>query len=407
VGEVRTLYLSHLTRPLAFVDSQAVEEVFHGLLKGWDARGGAPKDADSAVIRVIAGNDGYRIECAWLSQSRRFDHKVDAACALIAELSQALLEEYRRLLCLHSGAVEIGGSLVVLPSHYDAGKSVFAACCAARGHRVFADDVLPLVSDPRGGDRGRALGFAPRLRLPLPDDLSGRARAFVDSHSGPASARYRYLKLGDGHLAPFGAEAEIGAFVLLERSAGSEPRLADVGVGEMLRHVVLRNFARDLPASAILTRLYRLVARARRLRLSYGNAEAAVQRLMEALSDRPGGVGTASPDRDTLLRRPTEPPAELPMQPGCYLRHPGVATMEVDGETFLIDPQDRSIHHLNPMAAGLWRLFAEPTSNDEALSVLRAAFPNLPSRQGEADLMQLTLRLRRHGLLLSAEDPPA
>lgn len=401
--EVRTLFLPHLFRPLVFADSRAVEEAFRTLFKGREARSGTPEDAETAIIRVVSGAEGYHLECAWLARSRRFVHPVDAACALIAEVAQAMLVEDPALLCLHCAAVEIGDRLVILPSDYGAGKSLLAACLASRGHRVFADDLLPLVARD-GGDLGRATGFAPRLRLPFPDRLRRDTLAFFDAHRGPASERYRYLELGAKHLAPFGTEAAIRDFILLERDGEPEPRLIEAGVGEILRHVVTRNFARDLPASTILRRLHRLVARAGRFRLCYKNTEDAVKLLVDASSNWSHPVSSAALGESVPCCDGARPPPEIAVPPGSYLRHPGVSAFEIEGETFLIDPHDRSIHHLNPMANALWRLFAEPTSLTQAAAIVHAAFPDLSSAQCEADLKRLTQRLRRNGLVLSGED---
>ncbi|MEX0808587.1 MAG: PqqD family protein [Dongiaceae bacterium] len=394
------LTFANLSRPIAFFDSWPVAEILLRLLRGWplvtDRLAGGPP-----AITVRREGGLYRVDCGWSEGARDLADPIDAACALIAELIQALLAEQGKRLCLHSAAVEIDGRLILFPSDYRAGKSTFVAALAARGARIFSDDVLPLTAD-RGF--GIAPGLSPRLRRPLPNDISSGLRAFVDRHCGPTSTRYRYLDLGPMHLAAFGEVAPIGAFVLLERETGAEARLFETSAAEVLRRLVLRNFARSMPASVILARLHGLVEIGPRYRLRYARAEEGADLVLRAAkswgSDATGRPWPASPPPRPLAAVPL---AALP--PGCFLRHPAVSETTVDQEAFLTDPTGWSIHYLNPLGTALWRLFSQPMSIADATEILHAAFPERSRAQLAKDVGQWVLQVRAQGFLISGDDP--
>lgn len=69
-----------------------------------------------------------------------------------------------------------------------------------------------------------------------------------------------------------------------------------------------------------------------------------------------------------------------------YQRNPAVAETEIDGEIFLVEPEGEEIYYLEPVASGLWRLLAEPTTLAEAQAVLRDAFPDQDAAEVERDV---------------------
>ncbi len=350
-------------------------------------------------IAIEDEGDGFRLTSPWLKGPVRQQHEVDAACVLVAELYRAYLADHPELLCLHGGAVELGGRLVVFPSQYRAGKSLLGACFAAAGGRLFADDVLPIGRE-HGSEQGLAAGVAPRLRLPLPDDLGPGAQRFFDRRRGPASERYLYLELERAELAPRGARAPIGAFVLLQREAGARATLSPIGDGEVLRQVVWQNFARETDAAGILGRLHAIVGAAGCFRLRYGRAEDAVALLRESFADWEPSLNSAKGSRRQVA---AEIEAALPA--GSFRQRPGVAETLVDGEGFLTDPDGVAIHHLNPLAQALWRLLAEPMTVADLVELLRAAFPDADVEAIDRDVGLLIETLTRKRLLLTAGTP--
>jgi hypothetical protein len=394
-----------LPRPVLLLESGDVYNCFSSVFHDWPFRL-TEAGGDSPILTVRRTPACYLIEAAWLDAPlRRKDH-IDALCGFIAELIRAFAENGPDLLCLHGAAAEFAGRLVIFPNRYRAGKSVLSACLAAAGVRLFADDVLPIGGpEDRGLAPGIAPGIAPRLRLPWPDDLSPAAKAFLETHQGPRGRNYLYLDLERARLAPHGAAAPIGGFVLLEREADAEPELLPVAESEMLRQVIWQNFARETPAPDILERLHRLVAGARCFRLRYGRAEQAVALLREAFAEWPAPGSDEPRSMESPLapngiggRTPTWT-GETP--DGCYLRKPGITETTVDGERFLADAEGAAIHHLNPVASAVWHLLAEPMTRDQLVELLHSAFPEVARDQIARDVGVLIRDLPAKQLLLS------
>ncbi len=228
MAKVQRLRFGPLTRPVVLAGCPEILPQIASVFRGWTIDPDPDKGSGEAILSLIGEDGGYRLEADWLSAPLRLKEPVDAVCALVAELLKAMVIDDPGLLCLHGAAVEIGGRLVVFPNRYRAGKSTLTACFAAASHRIFSDDVLP-ITEP--GDRARAPGIAPRLRLPLPDDLGEGARAYFEAHAGLGGRRYRYLDLPAEGLAAFGTPAAIGAFVLIERDPQAEPEMTPIGRG--------------------------------------------------------------------------------------------------------------------------------------------------------------------------------
>jgi len=308
---------------------------------------------------------------------------------------RAYVHEDRELLCLHGAAAEFAGKLVLFPSNYRAGKSILSACLAASGVRLFGDDVLPIsLLDAEG----IAPGFAPRLRLPLPDNLGSETCDFIDKHNRLQGEQYLYLDLESDVLAPRGFQLPIGAFVLLEREEGTRPLLEIVSEVEVLRQVIWQNFARETEAPKILRVLSELVASSQRFRLRYDRAEDAVRLLLEIFSDWSAQSGNRTHDV-AMADRQTSVAHHL--LPGCYLRNPDISIVQIEDQMFLADGQGATIHHLNSIGTAIWSLLAEPMTADEMTNLLMAAFPDHEPGSIESDLSSLIDELLSKNLLLA------
>ena len=186
-----------LAPPVAFIDCDDLIARLPALYRGWRIEPVASGTEDP-ILTLHRQDDHYNLEAAWLEQPLRRRDPIDSLCGFIAEFIRAYVNNDPRLLCLHGAAAAFAGRLIVFPNRYRAGKSVLSACLAAAGLRLFADDVLPIGGSQ---DHGIAPGFAPRLRLPLPDDLGEGPRSFIEAHAGPSGQRYLYLDLEDQALA--------------------------------------------------------------------------------------------------------------------------------------------------------------------------------------------------------------
>jgi hypothetical protein len=72
-----------------------------------------------------------------------------------------------------------------------------------------------------------------------------------------------------------------------------------------------------------------------------------------------------------------------------YARAPRIIERQVDSEMFLIDDDHGSIHSLDAVAAGIWRLLEEPHGEHEIVAIFKAAFP----QRNAKDLRRLVRRL--------------
>jgi hypothetical protein len=83
----------------------------------------------------------------------------DSVRAFLLSSGFAALLYQRRLLVLHGNAVAIGDRCLVCVGPSGSGKSTLAAALMKRGHRILADDVVPVDAD------GRVLPGLPRIKL--------------------------------------------------------------------------------------------------------------------------------------------------------------------------------------------------------------------------------------------------
>jgi hypothetical protein len=189
------------------------------------------------------------------------------------------LDDHPDLLCLHAAAVEMSEGLVVFPSIGKSGKSTLTIALAARGHRFFCDDVLPV--DPVSLE-GQGLGIAPLLRKPIPD--TANVAAFVADRAGPGNENWTYVRLRPDEMAPFGERKPIASLVLLERQERAASSFTPLGKSEMLKEAILQNFgARGAPAM-VLDSLTRLIEAKACYRLVYSDAAQAADMIAERLA---------------------------------------------------------------------------------------------------------------------------
>jgi hypothetical protein len=343
------LYLTfdNMSKPVALINCRHLLECFPFIFPGWQ------------IAEALAENPS-----PVLSLTREENSEDGAICLLVAELMRAYVHEDRQLLCLHGAAAEFAGKLVLFPNKYRAGKSVLSASLACAGVQLFCDDVLPISL--RTGE-GIAPGLAPRLRLPLPDNLSPPTRDYISKHNRLQGEQYLYLDLENDALAPRGRQLPIGAFVLLEREEGASPVLENVSEADILHQVIWQNFAREAEAPDILAVLSRLVAGSERLLLRYDRAEDAVRLLCEEFRDWSAQPETTNQD-NVVAGRSTSVAHNL--SPGFYLRKPDISIVQIEGQAFLADAQGATIHHLNPIDHG-----ADSIDND-----LRGLIDELSSR---------------------------
>jgi hypothetical protein len=197
-----------------------------------------------------------------------------------------LLKKNPRHLCLHSAAVCMGDGLVCFPSVQKAGKSTMCVALVSVGYVLYCDDVLPIEPD---NNRGMALGIAPLLRRPVPLNLGPVLTRFIQDRAKLSSRSWSYVNLDDHEIAPLGDLAPINALVLLHRENRYRAKLEPVPRNEMLKEIVLQNFAHQVPPVEILDRLLHLTERAGCYRLRYNGLSNAVNLLEKRFGKRVQG----------------------------------------------------------------------------------------------------------------------
>lgn len=388
-----------LAAPVAFTGAGAVLRALGDLVRGWSLRPASESESTrEPMISLRHCGDGYEIAVCWRDDTYVEPTPVSALCSLIVELVEAYVRSQPGRLCLHCAAVEVDGRLLVFPAASRAGKSTLAARLAAAGRRVFTDDLLAL--DPRSA-KGMAFGVPPRLRRPLPPTLDPAFSAFIEAHAGPGDAYYSYLDLPPGRQAPFGAQAPLGAVILLAREEQvTQARLEPADPAKALRLLLGQSLSIADCASKLLEDLHDLVLARPCLSLHYSDLEQAVALLQdgEALA---GQGARLEPSRIEL--RTAEHSLGAPVRSVGHIRRfqqkPGVLGRAVGEHLFLTEPNSGSLCELNLLGAGVWNLLAEPHSPDEVTAVLVEVFDDAEPQVIAADTYALLSDLERRGLI--------
>ncbi len=285
-GQDALLSFSAIPQPILLKGCADLAPVIDAVLRGWRVEPVAERPGVEPVIVIEATDAGYSRTSNWLSRPAIYRDPVDATCDFLVDLMKAYIAANPDLLCLHCAAAQFGDGLVIFPSTYKAGKSLLVASLAQSGVRLFTDDVLPIAA---GSGHGMAPGILPRVRLPVPDDAAPGLPDFVERCAGARSARYLYLDLAAGALAPLGEAAPILGAVLLDRDSDATPGMAPASTDEILQSAILRNFAHNLSGLETLDRLHGIIDGARCFRLAYSAASQAEAMLRETF-----GAGQAA-----------------------------------------------------------------------------------------------------------------
>jgi hypothetical protein len=215
---------------------------------------------------------------------------MDVICDVHDVIFDWFLKDNPWHLCLHAAAVRMGRGLVCFPSVHKTGKSTLCVALAALGQTVYSDDVVPI--EPMK-NWGVAMGIMPRLRRPLPARLDPSLREFIAERKGPADGDWLYVKLRGAEVAPFGQQAPIAALVFLDRKRQSRAQLKPIDNSEMLRELILQNFADQIPPVSVMDRLLTITKNAQCCRLQFDRVLDAANLLVEEFG-RPPTFGTSA-----------------------------------------------------------------------------------------------------------------
>jgi hypothetical protein len=267
----------------------ALPTIFHGWKIQLCSRIGKPK-LHAHVMKTARGRYLWRSNS--MPRPEPWDSEpptsaMDVICDVHDVLFDWFLKDNPRHLCLHAAAVRLGRGLVCFPSVHKAGKSTLCVALAAVGQTVYSDDVLPI--EPRK-NFGVAMGIMPRLRRPLPARLDPSLRDFIADRKGPADRDWLYVKLRGAEVSPFGQHAPIKALVFLDRKRQSRAQLKPIDKSEMLRELILQNFADQIPPVSIMDRLLAMTKNAQCSQLQFDRVLDAANLLVDKF-DRPVVTG--------------------------------------------------------------------------------------------------------------------
>lgn len=315
----------------------------------------------------------FFVASPYLDEPMRGLALASALCALVADLSQAYVDEVPGMVGLHCGAFRVGNGLVAVTGTHRAGKSTLIARLTAEpALQVFCDDVLPIS---KAGE-GIALGIAPRLRLPLPATAADGFRAHVAAHLGPSDARYGYLC--PPGLAPHGARAPLRTVIVLDRR--TDPVVAGfeaLDPGEAFHHLMARNLGLFESADGAVAALDLLLSRLVCLRLVYSDLEDAVALLRRAFghSALPDPAAPVAPTAPFVPPMPDDAPE--PVHPDQrWTRADAVAVRRIGSVAVLWRPGEAAVWQLNIVAHAVWEILGEgAASAHELAAVLAGVFP--------------------------------
>jgi len=397
-----------LNAPLRVGSPEVVRPLLDPILAAWPPPDGDSDPAAGAPFATLrpTENERWSLEAPLAEKSVALHNPVNAICDLVVEMSWERLRSQPELLCLHAAALTFDDRLVIFPNARRAGKSLLTATLARLGHRVFSDDFVPLGVDAKTQQiSGIANGIAPRLRLPLPDNISSSLTSWISDRIGPANKQYGYLT--GIELPRSGTAAPVGAVVVLER----DPELAGAAVlepviqDEALAALVKQNFGRQVHAGAILAVTAALTRSVPVLRLRYNGVEEAAALLdqNEALRNLPAArvpkadhPGTGRPAPSAGLPVPETASIGLDQ---VYHKQPDYTEVATETGLYLADGHGISIHRLNPVSSVIWRLLDEKMTGADMVGVMKELYRDIEIARLRGDTLGALQFLAKHRLI--------
>ncbi|MGJ8589435.1 MAG: PqqD family peptide modification chaperone [Yoonia sp.] len=390
------LKFAGLDMPLRVVQPDVVRPLLDLVMGGWPFSA-VPCDNPQAKLAfaTICPHDAkkWRLEAPLAAKPVADHNPVNAICDLVVEMSWERLRSRPDLLCLHAAALTLNDRLVIFPNARRAGKSLLSATLSSRGHAVFSDDFVPLAVDPQSGViSGMANGIAPRLRLPLPDNLSATLHSWIMDRIAVHNKQYGYLTGID--LPQSGTTAPVGAIVVLEGDPTlTEPAsLTPVTQEEAMASLVTQNFGRQVHAGAILRVADALTRAVPVLRLRYNRVEEAATLLHDSPllrdlpiaqmpdAERSGALPLAPLDLPDVVR---DAPVDLDQ---TFAKRPDFTERETETSLYLADGDGFAIHRLNPVSAIIWKLLDEGLTGAEMVEVMQELYADIAAERLRADV---------------------
>ena len=274
------LHFEGIKKPTAFINCDDLYPLLKSIFRDFQIRLVSSLSNEDTSITVERTAKGYERSSLWLEEPVAFSDPVDAVCDLTVDLIHAFVTDHPGYLCLHSAAALFGQGLYLFPSTYRSGKSTLSLHLAFNGTPLFTDDALPVTPET---NEGMATALFPRLRLPLPDSVSPEFREYIRQRVALRNGRYCYVALDHNEQLRLGTTAPIAGIVLLYLNQDcDETILEQTGRKEVIKEIILRNFARKNKAIDIVERIYTIAEKADCYKLIYSDPDLAAKKLREA-----------------------------------------------------------------------------------------------------------------------------
>lgn len=396
------IFFQGIASPARLIGTNGLADLLSDLAFGWPFTVATADTSKTPFfsISAIADSDLLVCENHILPVPARKLDTLNALCDLVAALAYALPNSDARLICLHAAAVVVGGELLIFPNVRRAGKSTLAVALAQAGHGLVGDDVVPLSFDAQGQGAAHALGISPRLRLPLPDTMTPAFRDWVQGAEGERNHQYHYIRIPDQPR--HGKTFPVGAFVILDRQESPVPaRIEPVSSDKAMDVIMFQNFTRDRHSGDVLRAMAAMLGAKPVLRLVYADLESAVRCLEAAFPRRSDPAAAQGPGPALPFRMPDLRPYRGPdLHPLAKVAQRAGTECQMIGETlYLADPEGQAIRQMDPLAAVIWGLISEPSTETELVEILTAAFPETDRGQIAADLTVLLRNWAASGLI--------
>lgn len=274
-----SLQFEGINQPVMFLDCDELYPLLKSIFRD-SSIAQVPKAPEETVqITIRKTEAGYERSSLWLEEPVVHSDPVDAVCDLTVDLVHAYVTDHPGYLCLHSAAALFNQGLFLFPSTYRSGKSTLSLHLAFNGVPLFTDDALPVTSE---SNEGMATGFYPRLRLPLPESVTDRFRNYIRQRVALRNDRYCYVTLDLNEQLHLGKTAPITGIVLLDLNLDRDDMILEqTGRKEVIKEIILRNFARQNKALDIVERIYAIVDKADCYKLTYADPDQAAKLLIK------------------------------------------------------------------------------------------------------------------------------
>lgn len=279
------LHFEGVTQPIRFINCDELHPLLKSIFRDSQIELVSSDSSEDTSITIERTAKGYKRSSSWLEKPAVFKDPVDAVCDFTVDLIHAFVGDHQGYLCLHSAAALFNEGLFLFPSTYRSGKSTLSLHLAFNKVPLFTDDALPVVAET---NEGMATGLFPRLRIPLPESVTPGFRNYVRQRIVLRNDRYCYVSLDGNEQPQLGTLAPIRGIVLLDLCMDNkETVLTEAGRKEVIKEMILRNFARQNKALEIVERIYTIAESTECYKLTYNDPDQAAKRLIRAFTAQP------------------------------------------------------------------------------------------------------------------------